>query len=66
MIAAAIRARLRLIAEDVSVYATATLGTALSILGGWATWRFVGEAAESLFAVGVIGIWVLLAALVCQ
>lgn len=64
MIAAAIRARLRLIAEDAGIYAGAVLGGALSILGGWAAHRFVGDFAETLAFVGVLGIWVLLACLV--
>lgn len=44
--------------------AVAAIGTALAILGGWAVHRFLGDAAETVAFVGVVGIWVLLAALV--
>ena len=66
MIAADLRARLRLMAEDLSVYATATFGTALSLIGGWAAHRYIGDAFETLVFVGSFGVWVVLAALVLR
>lgn len=66
MIASVIRARLRLIAEDLSVYATAATGTALSLIGGWAAHRYIGDAVETLVFVGVFGVYVVLAALVLR
>ncbi len=46
--------------------ALAAVGTALAILGGWAAHRYIGDAFETLVAVGSFAVWVVLAALVLR